>query len=42
MSENKTLYYFERERVKEFCKEFGWTEITSTNRKRLFMDFCKK
>lgn len=42
ISENKTLYYFERERVKEICKEFGWTEITPTNRKRLFMDFCKK
>lgn len=42
ISENKTLYYFNRERVKEFCKEFGWTEITASNRKQLFLDFCKK
>ena len=42
ISESKILYYFNRERVKEFCKEFGWTEITASNRKQLFLDFCKK
>ncbi len=42
ISESKILYYFNRERVKEFCKKFGWTEITASNRKQLFLDFCKK
>lgn len=42
ISESKILYYFNRERVKEFCKEFGWIEITASNRKQLFLDFCKK
>lgn len=42
ISEHKTLHYFNRERVKEYCEKFGWTEITSSNRKQLFLDFCKK
>lgn len=42
ISEHKVLNYFNRERVKEFCKQFNWTEITASNRKKLFLDFCKK
>jgi hypothetical protein len=42
ISEHRTLYYFERYRVKEYCEKFGWTEITASNRKQLFLDFCKK
>ncbi len=41
ISESKTLYYFNRERVKEYCARFGWTEITASNRKQLFLEFCK-
>jgi len=42
ISEHKILHYFNRQRVKEYCKEFGWTEITASNRKQLFIDFCKE
>lgn len=42
ISEHKTLHYFERNRVKEYCEQFGWTEITASNRKQLFLDFCRK
>ncbi|MBE6852285.1 MAG: DEAD/DEAH box helicase [Ruminococcus sp.] len=42
ISEHKILHYFERKRVKEYCEKFGWTEITASNRKKLFLDFCKK
>lgn len=42
ISEHKVLHYFNKERVKEFCQEFGWTEITAKNRKELFIDFCKE
>ncbi len=42
ISEHKTLHYFEHKRVKEYCEQFGWTEITASNRKQLFLDFCKK
>ncbi len=42
IGENKVLHYFNKERVKEYCKEFGWTEITASNRKRLFIEFCEE
>ena len=42
ISESRSLNYFNRERVKEFCQKFGWTEITSSNRKKMFIDFCKQ
>jgi hypothetical protein len=42
ISEHRTLHYFNRERVKEFCQKYGWTEITSSNRKQLFLDFCNE
>lgn len=42
ISEHKVLHYFEKIRVKEFCDKFKWTEITASNRKQLFLDFCKK
>lgn len=42
ISEHKILHYFNRERVKEYCQRFGWTEITSANKKQLFLDFCNE
>ena len=42
ISEHKTLHYFERKRVKEYCEQFGWIEITPSTRKQLFLDFCRK
>ena len=42
ISEYKTLHYFDKRRVKEYCKQFGWTEITASNRKQLFLEFCQK
>ena len=42
ISEHKTLHYFNKERVKEFCKKFRWTEITANNRKKLFIDYCSQ
>lgn len=42
ISEHRSLNYFNRERVKEYCKQFGWTEITASNRKQLFLDFCNE
>ena len=42
ISEHKTLYYFNRARVKEYCQRFGWTEITSANKKQLFLNFCNE
>ena len=42
ISEHRTLHYFNKERVKEYCQKFGWTEITASNRKQLFLDFCSE
>ena len=42
ISEHRTLHYFNRERVREYCQKFGWTEITVSNRKQLFLDFCNE
>lgn len=42
ISEHKTLHYFDRKRVKEYCEQFGWIEITASNRKQLFLEFCQK
>lgn len=42
ISEHRTFNYFKPERVKDFCKEFGWTEITSSNRMQMFVETCKK
>lgn len=42
ISEHRTLHYFNKERVREYCQKFGWTEITAANRKQLFIDFCNE
>ena len=42
ISEHKTLHFFNKERVKELCQKFGWIEITASNRKKLFLDFCNE
>lgn len=42
ISEHRTLHFFNKERVKEYCQKFGWTEITAANRKQLFLDFCNE
>lgn len=42
ISEHRTLHYFNKERVKEYCQKFGWTEITASNRKQLFLEFCNE
>lgn len=42
ISEHRTLHFFNKERVKEYCQKYGWTEITATNRKQLFLDFCNE
>lgn len=42
ISKHRTLHFFNKERVKEYCQKFGWTEITAANRKHLFLDFCNE
>lgn len=42
ISEHRTLHFFNKERVREYCQKFGWTEITVSNRKQLFLDFCNE
>lgn len=42
ISEHRTLHFFNKERVREYCQKFGWTEITPGNRKQLFLDFCSE
>jgi len=34
--------YFRKERVKELCKRFGWTEISNSNITDMFYDYCYK
>lgn len=41
ISESRKFNYFELKRIKEYCKQFGWNEITANNRKQFFIDFCK-
>ena len=42
ISEHRTLHFFNKERVREYCQKFGWIEITPGNRKQLFLDFCSE
>lgn len=42
ISEHRKFYYFNPERVKEYCKLYGWTEITASNRMEIFIDTCEK
>lgn len=42
VSEKKSFLYFEADQVKKICNKFGWTEITNSNRKRLFIDNIKR
>lgn len=42
ISEHRKFYYFYPDRVKEYCKLYGWTEITASNRMEIFIDTCEK
>lgn len=42
ISEHKMFKYFLPERIPQYCKDFGWTQITSSNRKALFLEACQK
>ena len=42
MSENRTLHYYKKERVKEFSERFGWTIIEDENKANLFMNMIKE
>lgn len=42
IGEKRFFNYFRPDRVAEFCKEFGWEQITSANRKIKFMEMAEK
>jgi len=42
IGESRTFKYFNPERVKEFCKQFKWKEITNSNKKQLFIEMVEK
>lgn len=42
VSEKKSFLYFETDQVKKICNKFGWTEITNSNRKSIFIDNIKR
>lgn len=42
MSENRTLHYYNKERVQEYAGKFGWTVIDDDNKYKLFMDMVKE
>ncbi len=42
IGEHRSFKYFLPERVPDLCKEFGWTQITAANKKRMFMDMAKQ
>ena len=37
VGEKKSFKYFEPEKVSQYCRDFGWTEITAANIKDMFM-----
>jgi len=41
-SDGSETYYFHKDRVKTYCKRFGWVEITDSNISEYFIDFCNK
>ena len=41
VGEKHSFKYFLPERVKEFCREFKWTEIKPSNMKQMFMEMVK-
>ena len=38
----KSFLYFNKTRVKEICKKYGWREITASNRKKNFIENIEK
>ncbi|MBR2885925.1 MAG: DEAD/DEAH box helicase family protein [Clostridia bacterium] len=42
MSENRTLHYYNKERVQEYASKFGWTVIDDDNKYKMFMDMVKE
>lgn len=42
ISEKKSFQYFEPSQVGKICQKFGWTEITSANRKNIFIQNIKR
>ena len=42
IGDKRSFDYFKPERVSEICKRFGWTEITNTNRKDIFIGNIKR
>lgn len=41
IGEKRSFKFFEKDTVKKYAKEFGWTVITRDNLKQLFMDMVK-
>ena len=41
VGEKRSFKFFEKDTVKKYAKEFGWTVITRENQKQLFMDMVK-
>ena len=42
ISEHRSFKYFKPEQIPELCKRFGWTPITASNIKDMFMDMAKQ
>lgn len=42
VGEHRSFKFFEKETVKKYAKEFGWTLITRDNMKDMFMDMVKQ
>lgn len=42
IGEKRFFNYYLAKRVPEFCKEFGWEQITAANRKTKFMEMAEK
>ena len=42
VGENRSFRFFEKDTVKNYAAEFGWTVITRDNMKSLFMDMIKQ
>jgi superfamily II DNA or RNA helicase len=41
IGEKRSFKFFEKDTVKKYAKEFGWTVITKDNQKEIFMDMVK-
>lgn len=42
IGEHRSFKYFKPERIPALCAQFGWTQITGSNIKRMFMDMAKQ